>query len=181
MHDCMMERQGANRSGGWACDAKYSLPGDKGCLRKCSGYGQMKNEASWRCGNCDFDLCITCCIYQNSVKDPKNLPDEVQDQYKMLWLSNGGDVRFFPFDTKEKVMHYMNKKNSDAKICLTPNNKLLFFRGDEEYVEKLQSFAKLHKWLDPPTGFDYTLIYGKDVFESNQHILGGLDEADYCL
>jgi hypothetical protein len=94
-----MERQ-VESSGGWACDAKYTQPGDKGCLSYCSSYRQMKYIPNWRCSSCDFDICLKCCIYQNKFNDINHLfTKDEQDKFIMFWMTEDRDIKFFTFDS----------------------------------------------------------------------------------
>lgn len=70
---CIMTKQGANRRASWACDARKLKPDSKGCVSGCEGFGQqVKYLQSWRCSECDFDLCIACCL-EYGVFDPSTI------------------------------------------------------------------------------------------------------------
>ena len=56
-HDCMVQKRASNHSGSWRCD---KIKGAATCLSGITGFGQAKGIDCWRCGSCDWDLCIKC-------------------------------------------------------------------------------------------------------------------------
>lgn len=52
----------------------------------------------------------------------------------MFWMTGDRDIKFFTFDTQDKVEFYMGKSRSEAKICLTPEKYLFYFQGSQDYV-----------------------------------------------
>ena len=66
-HNCIMTRREPNLNSGWACDGRKL---SKGYLGGITGFYQTEHIQGYRCGSCDFDLCMMCMYkYKKPLKD----------------------------------------------------------------------------------------------------------------
>lgn len=76
-HKCTLKRTECNRNPSWTCDIET-------CCSGITEAHQAKFTQSWRCDDCDFDVCLKCCLKYSEVDVEKLKKYEKEEDYLML-------------------------------------------------------------------------------------------------
>lgn len=70
-HDCELTANPPNKSGNWNCDANREDNFNKECQSGLRDFYQSKHLQSYKCMDCDFDVCLKCMLHHLKEKGPK--------------------------------------------------------------------------------------------------------------
>ena len=116
VHRCELKRPSASRRGGWACDGARILD-NKMCPTTKNNYSQSRYLFGYRCGRCDFDLCLDCCLFWK-CNDPQHL--SISDIANNFWLFKTYNNKMSMWGTSdlEAVKEAARADRSDGKFIL---------------------------------------------------------------
>jgi hypothetical protein len=82
-HKCLLKRSPANRQPNWFCKIEN-------CCAGIEEEGQGRFTQSWRCEDCDFDVCLKCCVKYAEVDVEKLKKYQREEDYLMLvqWVKD---------------------------------------------------------------------------------------------
>ena len=124
----MLTRSQPNRDPNWICDVENCLSGIK-------EVNQAKYNQSWRCQECDFDICIKCCLKYSEIDVEKLKKYEKEEDYLMLvqWVKDE-EVFVFKSTTLALFEEEFNDDKAYARMVLQ-NQNVIKKNGDQEMLE----------------------------------------------